>query len=142
MYAKGFYGTGNDEVRSSRGVKPSTANSLPFCDFCSNLVKNLEDLFPFALSLGMTYDLYWYGECETLDAYIKKEEYDLRRKNKEFHLWGQYMVVAIQEAMKTNKNDKIYPNSPFPLDFNKKTPMDEQEKIENDMKAMFSNFKN
>lgn len=140
MYAKGFYRTGNDAIRDS-GIKPTISNSLSFCDFCENLVKQITDLFPYALSLGMSYELYWFEDVELIDCYLKKREFELKQKNEEFHLYGQYMVCAIKEALKTNSNDKVYPDKPFELSFNKKEPKNEQEKIEEDIKAMFSAFR-
>lgn len=140
MYAKGFYRTGNDAIRDSR-VKSTVSNSLSFCDFCNNLIKQIEELFPYALSIGMTYDQYWNDDVELIDVYMKKREYDFIRKNQEFHLQGQYICLAVMEALKSNKNDKVYPDKPFELSFNKKEPQNEQERIEADMKAMFSSFK-
>lgn len=89
----------------------------------------------------MTYDQYWNDDVELIDVYIKKREYDFIRKNQEFHLQGQYICLAVMEALKSNKNDKVYPDKPFELSFNKKEPQNEQERIEADMKAMFSSFK-
>lgn len=89
----------------------------------------------------MTYDQYWNDDVELIDVYMKKREYDFIRKNQEFHLQGQYIYLAVMEALKTNKNDKVYPDKPFELSFNKKEPQNEQERIEADMKAMFSSFK-
>lgn len=89
----------------------------------------------------MTYDQYWHDDVELIDVYMKKREYDFIRKNQEFHLQGQYICLAVMEALKSNKNDKVYPDKPFELSFNKKEPQNEQERIEADMKAMFSSFK-
>ena len=51
------------------------------------------------------------------------------------------MVFAVMEAMKTKKGENIYPQKPLTLSFKKKEPMSEQEKIESDMKALFSQIK-
>lgn len=141
MYAKGFYGSGNDEIRDSGRLNSTTSNSLSFCDFCSRIVKQLEKLFPYALSLGMTPEQYWSDEPELLDAYIEKQQYDIELENKKYHLLGQYFVAAVKEAMKTKKSEFAYPSKPFELSFRKKEPINEQEKIENDIRALFSQIK-
>ncbi len=89
----------------------------------------------------MTYEQYWNEDVELINVYMKKREYDFIRKNQEFYLQGQYICLAVMEALKSNKNDKVYPDKPFELSFNKKEPQNEQERIEADMKAMFSSFK-
>lgn len=59
------------------------------------IIKYLDDLCAYALFIGMSYDQYWYGEPKLLNAYIKADEYKMKRKNQELWLQGLYVYQAI-----------------------------------------------
>lgn len=53
------------------------------------------ELFTYALSLGMSYDLYWYGDPFALLNYIKADEIKLRKINQQLWLQGFYVYQAV-----------------------------------------------
>lgn len=53
------------------------------------------EAFPYYLSIGMTYDLYWHGEPWLVKAYHDAYEKQLERMNYEKWLQGQYIYLAI-----------------------------------------------
>lgn len=52
-------------------------------------------MFPYYLSIGMTYDLYWHGDPDLVKAYRKAEEIRNDRKNQEMWLQGMYIYEAL-----------------------------------------------
>ena len=57
--------------------------------------KIFEEAFPYYLSIGMTYDLYWYGEPNLVKAYRQAEEMRVDRMNYEKWLQGLYIYNSI-----------------------------------------------
>ena len=61
-----------------------------------------ENLCPYFMSIGMSYDEYWFQNCDRVIAY--KRAYDYKRKAENERLWvnGMYsfkaIVVAINNA--------------------------------------------
>ena len=78
--------------------------------------------FPYYLSIGMTEEQYWDGDC-TLTRYYKKAD-DLRteRVNREMWLQGMYIYDAVSRLSpilrsfaKKGTKAEPYPNEPYPL---------------------------
>ena len=59
--------------------------------------KIFEEAFPYYLSIGMTYDLYWYGEPNLVKAYRQAEEMRVDRMNYEKWLQGLYIYNRMAE---------------------------------------------
>lgn len=55
----------------------------------------LEELFAYALSIGMTYEQYWYDDPFLLKAYYRAEEIRQRKRNNEMWLQGLYVYQAV-----------------------------------------------
>ena len=55
----------------------------------------LDKLCAYAMSIGMSYNDYWYGEPSMLKYYIKAEELKNVRKSQEYWLQGLYTYIAI-----------------------------------------------
>lgn len=55
--------------------------------------------FPYFLSIGMTYEEYWFGDPLLVRDYLRAEEY--RRKQENYNLWlgGIYMREAIMSSI-------------------------------------------
>ena len=53
------------------------------------------DAFPYYLSIGMTYELFWYGEPNLVKAYREAEELRTDRMNYEKWLQGLYIYHGI-----------------------------------------------
>ena len=53
------------------------------------------ELFPYYLSIGMTYEQYWNGDCTLVKYYRKADEIRKERVNEELWLQGLYVYEAI-----------------------------------------------
>ncbi len=76
---------------------------------------------PYFMSLGMTYEEYWYGNPLLVRSYLQAEEYRRRKENYNLWLGGIYMQQAIASTIgnafieKGSPKNK-YPDKPFPID--------------------------
>lgn len=70
------------------GVEQQRASSV-------NIIDYLEKLCDYALSIGMPYDLYWYGDPQALKNFVNAEEIRQRKRNTELWLQGAYVYQAI-----------------------------------------------
>lgn len=80
-------------------------------------------MFPFYLSIGMTYDQFWEQDCELVRAYRKAEELRQRRKNQELWLQGRYIYDALcavspvlHAFAKNGTQPSPYLEKPYPSD--------------------------
>lgn len=55
----------------------------------------LNKLFAYALSIGMTYEQYWYDDPYLINAYIEAEKIKQRKRNNEMWLQGLYIYQAV-----------------------------------------------
>lgn len=114
---------GSGELKSSQ-QKPKTASPQEIIDY-------LENLFSYALSIGMTYEQYWYDEPSLLNRYIKAEEYRRVRRNQEMWLQGLYVHIAIGDLvpiinpLSKDHKAKPYLKKPIPVS---REEMEEQER--------------
>ena len=53
------------------------------------------EAFPYYLSIGMSYELYWHGEPNLVKAYREAEEMRVDRMNYEAWLQGLYVYQAV-----------------------------------------------
>ena len=53
------------------------------------------EAFPYYLSIGMSYELYWYGEPNLVKAYREADEMRVNRMNYEAWLQGLYVYQAV-----------------------------------------------
>ena len=97
-----------------------------------DIINYLEDLFAFSLSLGMTYEQYWYGNPKLLNSYVRAEEYKRMRKNQELWLQGLYVHIAIGDLVPVlnpfskDHKAKRYLDKPIPLSKEEKEEQDRQ----------------
>lgn len=89
----------------------------------SNTITPLEylnQLCDYALSIGMSYDLYWYGEPDALNRYIKAEEIRQKKANYQAWLQGLYVyeaigsLVPILNSFSKEHKARPYIKEPFP----------------------------
>lgn len=57
--------------------------------------EQFEELFPYYLSIGMTYEQYWDGDCWLPKYYREAEELRTRRDNQMAWLTGRYVYDAL-----------------------------------------------
>ena len=92
------------------------------------------ELFPYYLSIGMTYEQYWEGDCTLTKYYRKAEELRNDRRNQELWLQGMYVYEAICDVApilhafaKKGTKPTPYSTKPYPLNA-KQSRRDEEEK--------------
>lgn len=77
------------------------------------------EAFPFYLSIGMTYELYWYGEPWLVRAYREAFELKTERMNYEKWLQGRYIyhgigaLVPILNPLSKKKKPEEYLKEPL-----------------------------
>ncbi len=75
-------------------------------------------LFSYALTIGMTYEQYWYYDPYLLLNYMEAEEFKTRRMNEKLWLQGLYNHIALNTSLSNafSKNSHAkYPDSPIPI---------------------------
>ena len=71
----------------SIGQKPTTSPQ--------DMLDYLDDLFAYALLIGMSYEQYWLDDPKLMKAYIKADEMRQIRKNNDMWLQGLYNYLAV-----------------------------------------------
>lgn len=82
--------------------------------------KMFDDLFPYYLSIGMTYEQYWLGDPELVRMYRKAEEIRAHRRNNELWTQGRYVYDAIMRLVPSlnalkPKEPIEYMDEPYPM---------------------------
>ena len=92
------------------------------------------ECFPYYLSIGMTYEQYWEGDCALVKYYRKAEELRNEKRNQELWLQGMYVYEAICDVSpilhafaKKGTKPTPYSTKPYPLT-DKQSKRDEEEK--------------
>lgn len=105
-----------------------------------DILEYLDDLFAYALFLGMTYEQYWFQDPRLINAYIRAEEIRTMRKNRDLWLQGLYVHIAIGDLVpilnpfSKEHRAKKYLDKPIPLT-EKEQEEEEQRKLQR-----FTNF--
>ena len=91
------------------------------------------ELFPYYLSIGMTYEQYWEGDCTLVKYYRQAEELRNEKRNQELWLQGMYVYEAICDVSpilhafaKKGAKPTPYSTKPYPLN-DKQSKRDEEE---------------
>ena len=84
--------------------------------------EQFHQIFPYYLSLGMTYDQYWNGDPTLVKAYRKAEEIRVEKLNQQLWLQGMYVYDAIccaspilQAFAKKGTKAVPYPKEPYSI---------------------------
>jgi hypothetical protein len=79
-------------------------------------------VFPYYLSIGMTPEQYWDGDCTLVKYYRKAEEIRNEKRNQELWLQGMYIYEAICDVSpilhafaKKGAKPHPYPTKPYPI---------------------------
>lgn len=96
-----------------------------------------EETCPYYMSIGMTYDEFWYGEADRPKYY--REAHLLRNKSKNQEMWvqGMYFINSIQVAL-DSKNRAKYPKEPY--DIFPKTEAEKKAEIEKERRKIIDYF--
>jgi len=80
-----------------------------------------EEHLPYYLALGMSYSLYWTGDCTAVRAYRRAHEIQRRRDERDLWRQGMYVYEAILDAVPLlrafSKATQAlpYPTEPYPV---------------------------
>ena len=88
-------------------------------------------MFPYYLSLGMSYEQFWYGEPWLVKAYREAELYRMEANNYNFWLQGLYIQRATLSAISqrfSNKKSDIVTYLDYPIAFTKREKEAEKER--------------
>lgn len=103
-------------------------------------IEYLDQLFAYALSLGMPSDEYWNKDPALILGYIKAEEIKQRKRNTELWLQGAYVYQAIGSLapvlnpFSKDHKAKPYLKSPIPL------TEEEREQIQREKEEQFIRY--
>ena len=93
-------------------------SSLPHFTY----TKQFDELFPYYLSIGMTPEQYWDGDCTLTKYYRKAEELRNEKRNQELWLQGMYIYEAIcdvspilHDFAKKGAKPHPYPSKPYAI---------------------------
>ena len=122
---------GSDEIEASRTMKSI-----------------FEEVFPFYLSIGMTYEQFWEGQPSLVVFYRQADEMRRKRRNQEMWLQGRYIYNAIGSFAEIlpafpKKGAKVQPyiEEPFPITLSEVMEREERkqrEKMERIKQRMIS----
>ncbi len=86
--------------------------------------EQFEEIFPYYLSIGMTYEQFWEGECDLPIYYRKAHKLKLKHQNEESWLIGRYVYDAICAASpilhafaRYGTKPNPYLKEPYPSDY-------------------------
>lgn len=119
---------------SGRSVKKQTTSPKDIIDY-------LDELFAYALAIGMTYEQYWYDEPKLINAYIKAEEIKTIKRNNEMWLQGLYNHISLNTSLSnalSKHSHAKYPEQPIPITQRELDEREEQrvKKIFNKLQAL------
>ena len=93
------------------------------------------EMFPYYLSIGMTPEQYWDGDCALVKYYRKADELRTEKRNQEMWLQGMYIYEAICDVSpilhafaKKGAKPHPYPSKPYAI--NEKQIRQEREERE------------
>ena len=89
-----------------------------------------EEVFPYYLAVGMTYEQFWYDPPELTVAFRRADEIKKRRANEELWLAGIYTAEALASTvgnMFSKGNKYQYPSEPKPITVNEAKERQERE---------------
>lgn len=87
---------------------------------------------PYFLSIGMTYDQYWFGDVRMTKLFVEADRLRRRRTNEELWLQGLYFFDALSCALRNARRMKVsdpvanYTEKPYEI-FPKKETREERE---------------
>lgn len=101
-----------------------------------------EEIFPYYLAIGMTYEQFWYGSPELVVPYRRADDIRRRRMNEELWLAGMYTADALASTVGNmfSKQKYAYPSEPRPITLDEVRERQERERKarEEKIKAAFT----
>lgn len=96
--------------------------------------ETFNQVFPFYLSIGMTYELFYQSDVNLVKSYREAEKLRQKRVNEEAYIQGMYIYEGVYSIIYNtwcrDKNQKAmtYPSKPYSL-FKEDIEKDEETKI-------------
>lgn len=90
------------------------------------------------MSIGMTFDQYWYGDIRITRLFIEADKIRQERMNDEAWLQGMYffhaMSIALHNSNRAKASDPIaeYPAKPYEISKRKETKQEREDREENE----------
>ena len=84
-----------DSELVSSSLSATEEGGQPYSPSSFTYTEKFYELFPYYLSIGMTFDQYWNGDCTLPKYYRKAEELRNEKRNQELWLQGMYVYEAI-----------------------------------------------
>lgn len=101
-----------------------------------------EEVFPYYLAVGMTYEQFWYGSPDLVIPYRRADDIRRRRMNEELWLAGMYTADALASTVGNmfSKQKYAYPSEPRPITLDEVRERQERERKarEEKIKAAFT----
>lgn len=114
--------------------------------FFSTYTKIFYDHFPYYLSIGMTYELYWEKSADLVISYRKAQELINKKANEQMWWNGLYIYDAISRLSpilhafaKEGTKAVPYMEKPYPLT-KEQAEIDKQERERKEFEAMMARF--
>lgn len=110
------------------------------------LYKEFEKICPYFISIGMTYEQFWYGDVQMTQAYL--EAHKIKEKNEaiktKWTIWEQGLYIyealcdvsPILRAFSKAKKPLQYPEKPYEIDKLSMTTEDKQKEREEKEKQL------
>lgn len=78
------------------------------------------EVFPYYLAIGMSYELFWFGDPWLVKAYREAQEFRNQQKNQEMWVQGVYNLRAFREVIEAfsyglNQHKGAKP-TPYPME--------------------------
>lgn len=96
-----------------------------------------EEVCPYYMSIGMTYDEFWYKESQRVKYYRDSHILKNKSRNQELWLQGKYFIHSIAVALDSKGKSK-YPEKPF--DIYPKTEAEKKADIEKERRKVIDYF--
>lgn len=100
--------------------------------------EQFHEQFPYYLSIGMTYELYWESDPQLVKAYRKAEEFRRERTNADQWWQGMYIYNALccvapifRDLAKKGTKAHPYPDTPYAINAKQKEIQEEVEERRN-----------
>lgn len=117
-----------------RGAAANTADP-------SSVIKYFEEMCPYLMAIGMTYDEYWYGDNFLPQYYFKAYKIRLKNRDEELHRQGRYIyegmaaLYPLFNALSKKKKPAPYVEKPYLSDILKTEQELEDERLREQAKA-------
>lgn len=114
----------------------------------SSFTDVFEEQCPFFMSIGMTFDEYWRGDCWLAQYYLKSYNIKKEQENEKMWLQGLYIYEALcdvspimQPFSKKGTKPHKYPDKPYSLYEKKKTKEEQEEELTQQRQNLYDYLK-